>query len=55
MAKLSPNLHKFGPDLSKYDDPKKIPEELKNITVEEFEKKKMEELLIVASKWERED
>ena len=44
-----------GPDLSKYEDPKKIPEELKNISVEDFEKEKMENILVVAAKWERED
>jgi len=55
LAKLSPNLHKSGPNLSKYEDPKKIPEDLKNISVEEYEKNKMEKLLAVAAKWERDD
>ena len=45
---------KAGPDVSKYEDPKKIPDELK-VPVEEWERKKMEDLLIVATKWERDD
>jgi len=54
LAKLSPNLHKFGPDLSKWaDDPKKIPADLQNVSINDWERKKMDDLLIVQGKWEK--
>ncbi|CAD8183512.1 unnamed protein product [Paramecium octaurelia] len=54
LLKLSPNLTKSGVKASNFPDGK-VPKEFENTSLEEYEKQKMENLLQVVSKWERED
>ncbi|CAD8084047.1 unnamed protein product [Paramecium primaurelia] len=54
LLKLSRNLTKFGIKASNFPDGK-VPKELENMSIKEYEKQKMENLLQVVSKWERED
>jgi len=59
LVKLSPNLTKSGKDMPAlikiYGEEKKIPDNLKNMTLEEWERRKMDDLLSVVTKWERDD
>lgn len=54
LLKLSPNLTKSGVVAANFADGK-IPKELEGIPLEEYERQKMETLLQVVSKWERDD
>lgn len=62
LMKLSPNLTRCilfiyriaGVNASNFPDGK-IPKDLEGVSMEEYEKQKMETLLQVVSKWERED
>lgn len=38
-----------------YGEEKKIPENIKLMTLDEWEKRKMDDLLSVVTKWERDD
>jgi len=58
LLKLSPNLTQTAPNVEKYGEPGKegkILKEIADLSNDDFQKKKMEDLLAVASKWERED
>jgi len=58
LLKLSPNLRQTAPNPEKYAETGKegkIRKDIADLSNEEFQKKKMEDLLETASKWERED
>jgi len=54
LVKLSPNLTRSGLKAKHFPD-SKIPKDLEGMSTEDYEKLKMENLLTVVSKWERED
>jgi dynein intermediate chain 1 len=56
VIKLSPNLLKRGPEIKKKDEanPKNVPPPPTEQEIVEFEKKKMDDLISLVSKWGRE-
>jgi len=54
VIKLSPNLLKRGPEKKKDVDPKKAPPPPTEEDICAFEKNKMDELISLVSKWDRE-
>lgn len=53
LMKLSPNLWKRGPEIKKEVEGKKEPAPLTPKQIDEYEREKMESLLVLLTKWEK--